>query len=342
MLYTWLVVSFTIINSKTSDLHPTILVSLRLEISSTCPTSHINFTTTSQPHIETMSRTPSPAMHPNPKSLISFFSRSIAAFQSSNDAYRVLCTLPHRTSTPAPRRPTAALQDLVILDSSFNPPTRAHAEMARTALGGVKGDAKRLVLLLAVNNADKAAQPASFEVRLGMMEGFGREFEGEVEVDVAVTTVPFFHEKSRAVRESGFYAAPSQPEQTFLAGFDTLIRIFNPKYYRATPAMQQALRPFFEAAKLRVTMRPDDAWGGVEEQKAYMEGLRSGELESVGGDAEWARRVVLVDGWGKGVSSSRVRDSVRRGEEGLDALVGGEVRGWIEREGLYRDEGARM
>ena len=300
---------------------------------------------------QTMTTDSQSLMPPNPKSLIEFFSRSLTAFQSSNDAFRILCTLPHQTPTPTPRKPTTALQDLVILDSSFNPPTTAHAEMARTALREVQG-AKRLMLLLAVNNADKAPKPASFPVRLGMMEGFGREVFGVddgVEVDLAVTTLPFFHDKSKAIKESGFYAAPSQPTQTFLAGFDTLIRIFNPKYYGEAPAnadstaMQLALRPFFEVATLRVTMRPDDAWGGTAEQQAYVEGLREGKLESVGGDAAWARRVGLVDGWGEVVSSSVVRELVRSGREISDDLVGTEVRMWIEREELYQhDEGSRM
>jgi nicotinamide-nucleotide adenylyltransferase len=40
------------------------------------------------------------------------------------------------------------------------------------------------------------------------------------------------------------------------------------------------------------------------------------------------------------VSSSRVREVVKSGEGSLDGLVGEEVRGWIEREALYkgRDE----
>ncbi|KAF7544997.1 hypothetical protein G7046_g9661 [Stylonectria norvegica] len=115
-------------------------------------------------------------MRPTPKALVDFFSRSLAAFQSSPDAFRVLCTLPHRQATPAPRRVASPLNNLVVLDSSFNPPTTAHASMAQEALEAIDGGVSpRLVLLLAVNNADKAHKPASFPVRLGMMEAFGRE-----------------------------------------------------------------------------------------------------------------------------------------------------------------------
>ncbi|KAF4991073.1 hypothetical protein FDECE_14173, partial [Fusarium decemcellulare] len=196
---------------------------------------------------------------PDPKHLVTSFSRALTSFQSSSDALRILCTLPHpasaRSNVPAPRRPVRPVRDLIILDSSFNPPTLAHASMARSALRARGGG--RLMLLLSVNNADKAPKPASFPIRLGMMEAMGRELlddmKGEtqdLEVDIAVTTMPFFHDKAKAIAESGFYGE-RQPTQTFLAGFDTIVRIFNPKYYGTetkdglTP-MQRALGPFFE------------------------------------------------------------------------------------------------
>ncbi|EHK16046.1 uncharacterized protein TRIVIDRAFT_25247, partial [Trichoderma virens Gv29-8] len=241
---------------------------------------------------------------------------------------------------------------LVVLDSSFNPPTRAHAEMARSALkwassSSSSSEGTRLMLLLAVNNADKAPKPASFPVRLGMMEGFGRdllgslELEGGVrpEIDLAVTKMPYFNDKARVIGESGFYSSwgGQEPEQVFLAGFDTVIRIFNPKYY-GEGGMRAALGPFFERARLRVTMRTDDGWGGEAEQREYVRGLGEGKLDEVGGDVAWAGRVDLVEGTGDGVSSSKVREMVKTGEkDGLERLVDEEVMGWIEREGLYRE-----
>ncbi|PTB73269.1 hypothetical protein M440DRAFT_1313415, partial [Trichoderma longibrachiatum ATCC 18648] len=269
-------------------------------------------------------------MRPNPKQLVDFFARSLTSFQSSPDAFRILCTLPHVVGRePGPRRPASRVKRLVVLDSSFNPPTRAHAEMAVSALkwassstttsttplrGGNDDDdgAVRLMLLLSVNNADKAPKPASFPVRLGMMDGFGHEIlrsvdlEG-VEIDVAVTKMPYFHDKARVIGESGVYNSSaseeeeggrrSEPEQVFLAGFDTVIRILNPKYYgKEEGGMKAALGPFFERARLRVTMRPDDEWGGEDEQRAYVRGLGEGALDEVGGDGAWAGRVDLVEG----------------------------------------------
>lgn len=319
-----------------------------------------------QRSVMTASAADSSTMRPSPKQLVDFFSRSLSSFHSSPDVFRILCTLPHHggsNNEPAPRPSNSnskLRQRLVVLDSSFNPPTRAHAEMAKSALerassssaaerGEGGATTTRLMLLLSVNNADKAPKPASFPTRLGMMEGFGHEllksFEGQQpEIDLAVTKMPYFHDKARVIAESGFYAAGGnpEPEQVFLAGFDTVIRIFNPKYYGSESeggGMRAALGPFFEKARLRVTMRTDDEWGGEDEQVDYVKGLGEGKLDEVGGDKAWAGRVDLVEGRkGSGVSSSRVRELVKRNKrEELEEMVDGEVLGWIDEEGLYRE-----
>lgn len=194
--------------------------------------------------------------------------------------------------------------------------------MARTALHD-GGD--RLILLLSVNNADKAPKPASFPVRLAMMEAFAREIlrDVDVEVDLAVTTMPYFPDKAVAMSESGFHQ-----QQTFIAGFDTLVRILDPKYYGGVDKMNETLQPFFNMARVRAVTRPDDKWGGTREQKGYVDGL----------DERWKGRVDVIEGGEEevGVSSSRVRDAVRSGDE-QDGLVCGEVREWIDREKLYSE-----
>lgn len=298
-----------------------------------------------------------------------------------------------------------------MLDSSFNPPTLAHMQMATSALqdlrtqqgiaaalrGGSAGqrrgltDDVRLLLLLAVNNADKAAKPATFEERLLMMGAFAgdirREWhnlekqtvgqekathanteaqgdEATLPVDIGLTTHPYFHDKSAAIAASPYYdfaAAQTGNEgephtsQIFLAGYDTLIRIFTPKYYTSpvpeagidppqqpgkTP-MQMALDPFFARAQLRVTMRTDADWGGREDQLGYVKRIMHGqELEEVGGRGEWARRVELVEGIsgdvdGGNVSSTLAREAVKAGDWGrLRELVPGDVASLIEKEAV--------
>ncbi|KID83003.1 Rossmann-like alpha/beta/alpha sandwich fold protein [Metarhizium guizhouense ARSEF 977] len=262
------------------------------------------------------------------------FANALRSFSASGDAFRVLSTVPPRTETPPPPPPP---DSLIVLDSSFNPPTRAHAAMASSAVRWA-GPRARLVLLLAVTNADKALVPAPLAVRLGMMEALARELvrgRAPLQVDVAVTTRPYFHDKAAAIEGAGRYG---RAEQVFLCGFDTVVRIFEPRYYEGVAGMGSALRPFFRRARLRVTMRPDDAWGTAEEQAAYVAGLE-GTLGRSGGDAAWVRRIELVDGVEGAVSSSRVRELVRTGERGaaVEGLVGAEVARWIDEEGLYRE-----
>lgn len=286
------------------------------------------------------------------KSLVDFFSRALTTFQSSPDPFAVLCTLPHHGAPdPAPRPATHPVSSLIVLDSSFNPPTTAHAQMARSAVQAARAaagspDGVRLMLLLAVRNADKAPKPASFPLRLGMMEGFGRGLVEELghglQVDLAVTTRALFYDKARAVAQTEFYQADDveEPEQAFLVGFDTLTRILDAKYYDVEDGgMEKALGPFFERARLRVTVRPDEAWGGREEQEQKVRRLADGELEAVGGDGRWvSEKVDLVEGGGDGVSSSKVREMVKDGSMAdVESMVGAEVKEWIEEEGLYTD-----
>lgn len=361
-----------------------------------------------------------------PTMLLPRLQSALRQFQASGRAFQLLDTSP-----PAPAAAAAAAQaprrckTLVILDSSFNPPTLAHMQMALSALrdlqtqgdvaaalkggaaaeraaargrGGGDDGGVRLLLLLAVNNADKAPKPAPFEQRLLMMRYFagdirrawrqaqeaeagaqttpalaqtragqeqGRaaeqeEGEEDLPVDIGLTTHPYFHDKSAAIASSSDYdfsSSSSAAEQIFLAGYDTLIRIFNPKYYSApvpeagvgpsdkTP-MQASLDPFLERVRLRITMRTDADWGGREEQMRYVEGLVDGdELESVGGRTEWAKRVEMVEAMeaeeGLVVSSTEARAAVKVGDwQRLRRLVPENVAGCIERGDVSWDEGS--
>lgn len=334
---------------------------------------------------------------------------ALRGFQSSGRPFQLI--QPH-APTPTPSSTAAArkCRTLVVLDSSFNPPTLAHLQMATSALQNLReqqsiaaalrggsaaqrrglADDVRLLLLLAVNNADKAPKPATFEERLLMMGAFagdiqrawrthGKQTEAKEEdkrahaqehedettlpVDIGLTTFPYFHDKSAAIAASPEYDFNStqtdntgspHTSQIFLAGYDTLIRIFTPKYYTSpvpeagvdppqpdkTP-MQTALDPFLARAQLRVTMRTDDGWGGREDQLGYLERIMHGnELEEVGGRREWARRVELVEGMsgdaeGGVVSSTLAREAVQAGDWGrLRELVPSGVASLIEKEAV--------
>lgn len=280
--------------------------------------------------------------------------RSLQAFASSPQTIQILCTLPH-----APPKHSSSPQQLYVLDSSFNPPTRAHLRICTSALLHDKSKAqpKRLLLLLATQNADKAPKPAAFEQRLAMMSIFAEEMvngmaadgarEGIV-VDVGVTKKARFVDKARVIEECGDYSfvgdeGEKEPiEQVHLTGFDTLVRLLDIKYYPPYHTLAP-LEELFEKHRVRVTRRTGDAWGGREEQDEYMAKLKRGDMEDKGGKKQWAERIELVEGRKEGeeiVSSTKVREaSEKRNEVALMKLVTQGVGRWILDEKLYVDGG---
>lgn len=322
------------------------------------------------------SSTPSPLDHhdtmppPPAPGLVAFFAQALGTFQRAGAPFAVLCSLPARGGgggSPAPAPPPRRPASLLVLDSSFNPPTLAHQRMALSALADATAAsvpppataAPRLLLLLAINNADKAPQPAAFPQRLAMMYLFAldlvaaaaataaratRDHDG-LAVDIAVTTEPYFHSKSAAVASCAFYGddddAPPPMEQLYLTGYDTLIRVFNAKYY-PDDSMRAALDPFFAHARLRVTTRTHADWGTAADQAAYLDGLRNGALEARGGRAAWADKVDMVqapleDGQ-EAISSTKVREAVANQDwERLRTLVSDRVAEWVRQAGLYTE-----
>jgi nicotinamide-nucleotide adenylyltransferase len=278
---------------------------------------------------------------------LSKYASALTAFTSSSSTFRILHSIP-QSGLPPP-------QTLYVLDSSFNPPTLAHLHIATSALlhdTRPSPSPKRLLLLLATQNADKAPKPASFHQRLVMMQIFASDLlatlpqsqspssstEPPIGIDIGVTKLPYFIDKALAISQSSAY--PPSTTQVHLTGFDTLIRILDPKYY--PPDMKlRALDGFLAQHRLRVAYRAGDQWGGKAAQDEYLRELELGEREKDGGKREWVTegRIVMCDGREEGeeaVSSTRVREAVKRGDrELLDRLVTSGVAEWILEEGLY-------
>lgn len=237
-------------------------------------------------------------------------------------------------------------KSLYVLDSSFNPPTLAHYRIARTALDEDPGPApKRLLLLLATHNADKASKHDTFEDRLLMMRAFADQVHNEAPsaassdnppIDVGITKEPYFHHKAVAIEESKTYTG--SPQQVHLTGFDTLIRIFNTKYYPPDHTFA-CLEPFLSRHRLRVTYRTDDEWGNREAQEQYVRDFAEGKREHEGGKREWAKQIQMVEGKKKDeqpVSSTRARKAAKESDwTTLKTLVPSSVQEVIESEHLY-------
>lgn len=298
------------------------------------------------------------------RKLVPQLGSALKTFQSSGSKFTVLKTV--RPSKLTPEDPQPPSQDesprtLFILDSSFNPPSIAHRALAMSALQRKSSDAfpkpHRLLLLFATMNADKAPSAASFDQRLTLMTVFATDLiqslEGQSEeysvvpVDIGVTTVPYYTDKSAAIEAEGAEWYPDKPKHTHLVGFDTLTRFFAAKYYPKFDPPFSALNPYFDAGhRLRVTLRPDDEYGSIEEQRAFVERLGKGEMEKDGGKPEWAEQVELVPPNAKvGVSSTKVRKAAKRSDwtEVAELCTPG-VSEYVRSEKLYEDDdrGAKM
>lgn len=284
------------------------------------------------------------------RSLPAQYASRLKRFATSSKDFDVLTTIA-ADRVPPPKT-------LFVLDSSFNPPTLAHLRIASSALLERLEPSSRLLLLLATQNADKPSKPASFEDRLAMMELFANDLRTHLAakpatiaspgaplsmecvpaIDIGVTKKPYFVDKAMAIEASGYYPTPL--EQVHLTGYDTLIRIFNAKYYPPEHTLQP-LTPLFSRHRLRVTLRPDDEWGGREEQQAFLRGLANGDRENEGGCREWAERIQLVEGKTseeQPVSSTKARDAAQSASRDLEWLVPGQVRQFVLSERPYSGE----
>lgn len=263
-------------------------------------------------------------------SIASWFARHSAA---------PLSVLYHSSPNWLPR--TSTPLRISVIDSSFNPPTTAHLALASS--GSANFDAH--ILLLSVKNADKVAGlgETSPEMRLEMMRELAMELEKREGGNVAVMCCrePTFVGKSTLLRTELDRIVGEDVEGnrrtiklSFALGWDTLIRLFNPKYYAPpAPSMSTALATFFDGSSV-VCARRGDIDAAEEKEFLDREGVK-----------EWSsgiEMVTLSKELGE-VSSSLVRATVKEcgGDEvlissRLKGLVVDGVSHYIIREKLYR------
>ncbi|KAL4785718.1 hypothetical protein BJX76DRAFT_157859 [Aspergillus varians] len=281
------------------------------------------------------------------------YSSALKRFLESSRNFEVLTSVARDGQSRPPSTTTTSTTDgvlLYVLDSSFNPPTLAHRHIACSAVLENWGKPSRLLLLLATQNADKPAKPASFEDRLIMMQLCAQDLLAFLEsrippadkhllpvVDIGVTKKPYFVDKAAAIDAAGVY--PQSLEQVHLTGYDTLIRIFDTKYYPPDHTLAP-LEPFLSKHRLRVTVRPDSDWGSKAEQEAYLADLAQGGRESEGGKREWAQKIRLVEGnkhKKQSISSTKAREAIQMNPQDLDWLVPAKVRDFVLSEQPYSE-----
>jgi nicotinamide-nucleotide adenylyltransferase len=290
------------------------------------------------------------------RSLLPKFESALNSFTSSPAKFRVVHTINPTSTQP---------KTLYVLDSSFNPPQKAHLSLATTALKQSQtSDEKpyRLLLLFSTHNADKAPSPASFAQRIALMAAFAEDIShtlkssggssdtdiADISIDVGLTKEPYYSDKSIAIKETTPPFYPSNPIHVHLVGYDTLIRFCNPKYYPEYDPPLSALKPFFDAGhKLCVTQRPTDPndassseFGTVEEQEKYVQDLTSGAREEEGFKRQWGNNIGMAQAEeGVGISSTRVRRAAKEEDwSEVGKLCTESVTAWIRDQALYSED----
>lgn len=158
-----------------------------------------------------------------------------------------------RATSPTVRRfdsPVPPANGFVVLPSAFNPPTLAH--LALLALGR-EATGLQPAAMLTTRNVAKGVHGATLPHRVGMLLA-ARDMHADIAVLVA--NAARFVEQAAALR-SAFPAT----RVDFVAGFDTLVRIFDPGYYAD---MESELADFFHAHRLVVTNRGDATMAEVD------------------------------------------------------------------------------
>ncbi|KAF3083246.1 hypothetical protein TWF706_001242 [Orbilia oligospora] len=205
-----------------------------------------------------------------------------------------------------------------------------------------------LLLLLATTNADKPSSPASYEHRLAMMCLLAEEIQNKIssssssspssssidnilapQIDIGITPHPRFIDKSTDLSNHPFF--PSEvTRQVWILGYDTLIRLLNPKYYPPHHTLTDLHTTLLSSTnRILVFTRPGTDLGNESSQYEYSNSLDPSISKKI--DMVVPDDPEQVDG----VSSTNVRNGVRDGSEDWELGVCSGVAWWIGREGLY-------
>ncbi len=141
---------------------------------------------------------------------------------------------------------------LLCLSASFNPLTLGHVWLIQEASRLTPPD--EVLLVLAKANVDKGVAGFPLERRLRLLRSFA---ESRSSFSVAAASHGRFVDKAEAIRRH----YPEQTCLTFLLGLDTLIRLFDAKYYTDC---QAALATLFRTCDVMVANRapepPEAVW----------------------------------------------------------------------------------
>ena len=181
---------------------------------------------------------------------------------------------------------------LLCLSASFNPLTMAHVSLIQEASRILAAD--EVLLLLARANVDKGIEGLPLERRLSLLVRFA---ESRPTFSVAACSHGRFVDKAEAIRR---HYAPGT-RLAFVVGFDTLVRLFDPKYY---PDPNASLSALIAASEFIAANRAPDP------PEAITSFLARPDV------AAYAHkiRVVQLPAWIAAMSATHVRARLARGE----------------------------
>ncbi len=221
-----------------------------------------------------------------------------------------------RSPAPAAARfdaPDAPRGRWAVLPSAFNPPTLAHLrllELAREAAGAERGAA-----LLTTRNVDKRVEGAPLAERVGMLLA-ARASRPALAVLAA-------NRARIADQAAALTAAFPEASFDFALGHDTLVRLFEPRYYAGgATGMARALERFFARHRVIAANRGAAAAAEVAAWAAQNAAPFADRILVIALDERHAR-----------VSSSAARSRLADGGAGGDLPE--EVAARIRARGLY-------
>ncbi|KAK6455506.1 nicotinate-nucleotide adenylyltransferase [Scheffersomyces xylosifermentans] len=241
---------------------------------------------------------------------------------------------------------SSGIKRICVLDSSFNPPHLGHYALIKESLShnyshDEKQDERAILLLLSVKNADKInPAPESFENRLEMMylmaQDLANKFPETKHIGIGLTNHAKFVDKSVSILNYLHINGidKNQMKLTFLVGFDTLIRIFNPKYY-LPDKLSNSLEEFMKSTDLFCLTRNDDKIT-IDEQSNYLTDIKEGKHEHI--PKHWSDNIFLINNYSANVgliSSSSIRADIIASNNNWQDKVIPEVKDFIINENLY-------
>ncbi len=187
---------------------------------------------------------------------------------------------------------------LLCLSASFNPLTVAHIWLIQEAARIFSPD--EVLLVLGRTNVDKPVEGFPLERRLSLLARF---VEPRPTFSVAACSHGRFVDKAETIQ----HHYPAETRLAFILGFDTLVRLFDPKYYADLNTSMSAL---FDASEFIAANRAPDS------PEAVASFLARSEV------TPYAHRIRMIRLPPEiaAMSATAVRDRLERGEPVTDLV----------------------